>query len=560
MRKVKPTNPYQYSLPSTKVPFMAPDVITKVLPAPVDGWDAISPLAEMDPKRAPILINWVPRPGYVELRSGYAQYAPTGSGAPVETLMVYRPQTGVNAMFAASSTKIYDVSVASTSNATAVVTGVTNARWQYVNFNTVGGITVLQAVNGTDGIYQWNGTAWTQPSITGIPGGTLTVIGIAAQKQRLWYILENSTVVAFMPTGAIMGPIAGTQDFGLLWDKGGYMMAMADWTIDGGAGPQDYVAFISSQGQVSLYQGTDPTNAQAWSLVGTFNLPPPIGRRCILRIGSDVAIITQQGVLPISQALPFDPSADRSIAITARIQNQMAQWALLYQTNFGWELSIYPNQQLLFLNVPTITNNTAVQGVMNTLTGAWCQFQGWNANTFASYNDKFYFGDNTGNVNQTYTSANDGLQPIVADMQCAFNWMEEPGRIKRMTMVQPLLSISNVTPTISVDTDFGTSLAAAPIVSVIVGDIGVLWDVALWDVASWGAAVNINFTNWLSVQAIGHALAMRLRVGVSGDLTVTSVFDAGTFDNASFDKHASLGNPFLQVNAFNTIMELGGAI
>ena len=36
-----------------KVSFLSPDVETKIIPSPTDGWDAISPLAEMDPKRAP---------------------------------------------------------------------------------------------------------------------------------------------------------------------------------------------------------------------------------------------------------------------------------------------------------------------------------------------------------------------------------------------------------------------------------------------------------------------------------------------------------------------------
>src|SRR5712671_4071579 len=92
-----------------KVPFLAPDVQTKVIPVPTDGWDAISPLAEMDPKRAPILDNWIPRPGYVEVRGGYAPFSSTLTTSPVETLMVYRSPTAEK-LFAAASTVIYDVS------------------------------------------------------------------------------------------------------------------------------------------------------------------------------------------------------------------------------------------------------------------------------------------------------------------------------------------------------------------------------------------------------------------------------------------------------------------
>ena len=555
MRKAKPTNPYTYSLINAKVPFLSPDVTTKVIPSPVEGWDAISPLAEMDPKRAPILNNWVPRPGYVELRGGYVPYASAGSAA-VETLMVYRPP-GANKMFAASGSQISDVSV--TGPGTPVLTGLSSARWQYINFDSPVGVHVIQAVNGVDQLIQWDGSSWTNPAITGLPGSgsTNTIINISVQKQRIWFVLNNSTTVAFMPAGAITGPIAGTQDFGTLWQLGGYCVAIADWTIDGGSGPQDYMAFISNWGEVSLYSGTDPTSAATWSLVGTFRIAPPIGYRCALRIGSDVGVITQMGVVPLSQALPFDPSADRSVAITTRIQNAMSQAAMNYQSNFGWELAIYPNQQLLIVNVPTNTNSTQVQYVMNTLTGAWCQFQGWNANPFAVFNNNLYWGGNSGIVNQGYIGGSDGTSSIQADMQCAFNWMDEPGRTKRMTMIQPLLSLSsNISPTLAVDTDFLTSTAIAPITA-FVGTV--LWDVAKWDVAVWPGTSTI-YDSWLSVEAIGHAMAIRMRVNVTTVTNTVALFDSAQFDISEFDEGLVTTNPVLQINAFNTIAELGGAV
>src|SRR5689334_2368849 len=113
MRKVKTVE---------KVPTPAPDVQTKVIPVPTDGWDAISPLASMDPKRAPILNNWIPRPGWVELRNGYFPWSfLTNLALAVETLMVYRAQ-GSEKMFAAAGSSIYDVSITG-SAPSAVVTG-----------------------------------------------------------------------------------------------------------------------------------------------------------------------------------------------------------------------------------------------------------------------------------------------------------------------------------------------------------------------------------------------------------------------------------------------------
>ena len=110
------------------------------------------PLAEMDPKRAPALENWVARPGYVEVRQGSDIWAKTGLSAPVETIMIYRQPSG-ETMFAAAGTVIYDVS--SFGVATPVVTGLGSARWQYVNFTPAGANTVLQAVNGVDPVEMW---------------------------------------------------------------------------------------------------------------------------------------------------------------------------------------------------------------------------------------------------------------------------------------------------------------------------------------------------------------------------------------------------------------------
>jgi hypothetical protein len=536
-----------------KVPFLAPDVIAKTIPAPVDGWDAISPLAEMDPKRAPILNNWVPRPGYVELRGGYYFYTDTNFQAAVESLMVYRSST-TEKMFAGVDAHIVDVS---TSMPSTSLSGLSNARWQYVNFTSGGGVKVLQAVNGADSLIQFDGSSWSTPTITGLPGGsTANIINIHAQKQRLWYVMNQSTVVAYMPTGAISGAIAGTQDFGTLWSKGGYMTAIASWTIDGGSGPQDYVLFMSSRGQATLYSGIDPTNPADWGLVGTFDLSPPLGRRCMTRIGSDVAVISQDGVLPISQALPFDPSADRSIAITARIQNAMSVAASNGKDLFGWELISFPTQQLIILNVPQVENQQQVQFVMNALTGAWCQFIGWNANTFAIYNNLLYWGDNNGHVNQGYVGSSDNASAIFADMQCAFNWFDDPGRVKRMTMVQPLLTLgSGVTPTLGVDTDFQTSGLQAPVTS-FTGTV--LWDVAQWDV-SLLPSLTVNFNKFLTVDAIGHALALRMQVNVSS-LVGSAAFDNAQFDVDTFATSFDFALPVLQVNAFNSVLELGGAI
>src|SRR5580765_206980 len=124
-----------------KSPYPAPDVVTKVVPAPTEGWDAISPLASMDPKRAPILTNWVPRPGFVELPSGYTNWNRIHPNQPVESLLVWRSPSSTK-MFAAMGGGIFDVSVRDTY--TQDVSGLASARWQYVNFAPANSTNVIQ--------------------------------------------------------------------------------------------------------------------------------------------------------------------------------------------------------------------------------------------------------------------------------------------------------------------------------------------------------------------------------------------------------------------------------
>ena len=546
-----------------KEPYLAPDCDIKIAPAPIGGWDALSPQAVMDPKYAVTLKNWVPRTGYIEIRGGYNVWAQGISSASVETLMVYRPATGTEQLFAATGSQIFNVS--NYGLPSLVRSGLSSARWQYINFQPAGGNNNICLVNGVDQYTLYNGTIWSNPTITGIASNTL--IGINAHKKRIWFIPINSTSAWYLGTDAIQGAVTEFP-LGSFMTKGGFLMAMATWTVDGGNGPDDLAVFISSKGQAIIYKGTDPNNANAWQLVGVFDLPPPISRRCFTKVGSDVAVITTQGVLPLSQALPFDPSGVRSVAFTNRIQNAMLEAAQLGSTLFGWQITSFPQQSLVLLNVPQLENNTQVQYVMNAITGAWCQFNGWNANCFETYNESLYFGDNIGNVNLAYAGGLDLVSPILADMKCAFNYFDAPGRVKNATMVRPfLVADGTLFPTISIDVDFGDISPAAPVI--ILTPTGALWDISLWDASVWSTG-SAPVINWLSATALGTALAIRMKVnlqggGTSGTAAAQSVFDTGAFDTALFDGNGATVNsgqgvPVLRVNMFEINLESGGPI
>ena len=114
--------------------------IGRAVPAPVGGWDAQSPLANMPAENAVILDNFIPRAGYVELRKGFVPWQ-EGVPLPTESLLVWRGgnATVADDIFAAAGGSIYDVTIQNDAPVE-VFSGAGNARWQWINFANDAGI------------------------------------------------------------------------------------------------------------------------------------------------------------------------------------------------------------------------------------------------------------------------------------------------------------------------------------------------------------------------------------------------------------------------------------
>lgn len=131
------------------------------VPAPVGGWNARDSLANMDPLDAVQMTNMFPTTTNVALRGGYVEWA-TGMSGQVQTLMTYNGAATVE-MFAADATglSIYDVTTQGAVGAPEV-TGLTNAKLEYVNIATPGGNYLIYC-NGEDSVGSYDGTTWQTP-------------------------------------------------------------------------------------------------------------------------------------------------------------------------------------------------------------------------------------------------------------------------------------------------------------------------------------------------------------------------------------------------------------
>lgn len=482
--------------------------VTRSVPAPTRGWNARDSIAAMHPQDAVLMDNWWPNVSTVDLRPGSAEHV-TKVGDPVETLIAYKPESGLQELFAFAGDSLFDVSAPGEAD-TALLTGLTNAQWQCQNVGTSGG-NYLLCVNGADDLLLYDGAAWaaiddnTSPAITGV--ATSDLINLFTHKERVFFIEKNSLNAWYTAAGQITGSVSQLPLQGV-FKKGGYLVAGGTWTLDGGSGIDDLAVFVTSEGEAAVYQGIDPTDADKWALVGVFAIGKPIGYRCMEKLGGDLLIHTTDGVVPASRAF-VSARADKAVAITDRIQGAMARAAAQLAQVAGWQLKFYPEGSALILNVP-VAEGQEQQFVMNTVTKAWTRFTGWPARCFEEFNGRLYFGT-ADEVRQAWTGTADMGERIQAELVPAFNYFGDRGSKKHFTLVQPLIAW-DANPAIirlGVDVDFElrtpTSEVSLP------GSAGAVWDDADWDAADWAGDPTLK-TAWYTALSEGYAGALHLLV------------------------------------------------
>lgn len=493
------------------------------VPAPIGGWDQSARSKEGGIELAFEMENFIPEMGRITLRRGSEAHA-TGIAGEAETLMEWS-FGGSSKLFAAADGNIYDVTSSGTVGS-AAVSSLTNDRWQYVNFSTTGG-NFLVAVNGADGVHTYSGSAWATQTLTTIPAEEV-LVHVFAHKERLWFTEINSLSVWYLASRAISG--AATElDLGSVFERGGYLVGGASWTRDGGAGMDDVAVFLTSEGEVAIYEGTDPSSASTWALVGVYQIDRPIGRRCMENVGADLVVLTVSGIYPLSQVLAAGspqqiiPEAVRDAFLQANAEAGSA---------FGWQLVNYKKKGWVFINIPF--GGGAQQYAINTVTRKWFYISGWDAKCWGTLDGDIYFGTTgAADLSSLLLESGDALllesgsflvlegtasstSPIVvkADTGQTDLGADIVGRFrtgwddlgtdfqKHLKMVRPLHSASGeFTPLVLTFMDYDDSTPSM-VANSFANEEGAEWDVAEWDVASW-STVGTSRNRWHGVNGTG---------------------------------------------------------
>ena len=465
--------------------------------APTGGLNGRDNYTTMDPRDAFVLDNWFPSGTDVQTRGGSLDYA-TELGAAVESIEVYTGGEG-SKMLAFAGGEIFDVTVGGVAGA-ALETGRTSNRVTSAMFANAGAQFLL-IFSGEDVPLSYDGTTLADLAITGLNAGT-TQDDIAfgmAFKGRMFLGQNEQLGFYYLGIGAIQGA-ASYFDLSQQSLRGGYLAAMVAFSGDGeGIGPQDYALFVTSEGEYLMYEGTDPSNAATWALVGRFFGPPPIGKKGWVKFRSDVYFITEEGILSFSQIRQTGEGAQDAEYITAKLGRLFTD-ATTYQSTHGWCGLIYPRGNMLIANLPmggSVTGAYA-QYVMNTNTNAWCRFQSLNGLCWATMDRLMYFGTADGRVVLADTGFTDNGTPVQAVCRQAWNTFDDGDGMGEADKQYHLATFAmqadgapSVAATLNVNfedvrPEYATALEPAE---------GAAWDEVDWDAAEWaGSATTTNIT------------------------------------------------------------------
>jgi hypothetical protein len=503
------------------------------VPSPVKGLDSFDPITAMDPVQALILRNWFPQAYGCSVRKGFREQQTLAGVNPIESLLVWNSEVdnpatiGVEqALFAAEGGKIWNISA--TGQAPVLLLGslgiaLDTNRWQSVNVAQAA-TSYLYCVNGVSNPVVITGPATFQRLVAG--NGTTpwtikgvdpsTFIGCGAYNKSIWFIQKNSSIAWYLPPATLWGDIL-PFDFGPYMTRGGFIVSINVWSNDDANTAHEHrIVAITSGGEALVFAGDDPADFTTWSNLGVYYISSPIGRRCAVKLGADLVVLTQQGLVSlatVSKNITEDLFQDGNgkmvqFILTENIAN--------YGTLFGWELQVFSRANQLILNMPQGTPTLNKQLVLNTVTGAWCAFENQPAFCWAIYQSQPMFALMS-TIYEAWVGYQDnvgadgtGGEAIVATVQQAYSYFDARAQNKHFKFIRPtFVADAPVSYAAGIDIDFAFNdifgISSAP------PDPGkALWDVALWDRgALWGAALRAD-SKWISAVGMGYAASIKM--------------------------------------------------
>lgn len=524
----------------------------KTFPAPVSGLISNQSLLTPNARKpdgstvigAFMLENWFPTTTGIRMRRGSDLFATVGNEVD-NVVSIFSYLNGNNAkLFAATPGEIYDITspivpfeafltdqlgnnlvdqngnflLGQTSVLAPAVDLLASGIWSFEQFATPGG-TFLVGVNGVDTPLIFDGTNWaTTPAITGVNPTTLSFV--FASKFRLWFIQKDTMNIYYLAPNSI-GGAAILLPLGGIFTLGGSLVFGGTWSIESGDGPSEQTVFVTSEGEIATYRGSDPSSDTTFTRQGVFRVGKPLGPNAFIRAGGDLLISTDIGLIPLSTAFQRDVSALSAVAVSYSIE---VDWnaAVAAQPSPDWHVELWPTQQMMLVAPANPAGSVPEIFVANVRTGAWGAYTGWNVLCMTVFNDRLFFGSDSGKIVEAEVTGSDQGTAYTCTVAPLFDPLGSPAALKTGLESRAVLrATSKPNPKMSVQADYVISLPPAPDDTTSVASN--LWGTGIWGTAQWGtAAAPKTFLPWQSTPGAGYALSPTTQI-TSGSLSAPDV-------------------------------------
>ena len=452
-------------------------------------------------------------------------------------------------MFAANATKLFEVTFAG--SPILVQSGRASGNYCASQLANASGDYMIVLNDQGDIPLRYDGLNWqvldttlppdnTKPSLITGPAGTTVQFGhnlVYAWKYRnRWFFVEGGSMNAwYLDTNSVGGvlsliPLSGAAA------KGGRLLFGAAWTIDAGDGLDDKCVFVTDQGEILVFTGTDPSDATNWRQEGRYQVPQPMGMNAHVLLGGDLLIATVDGIVPLSAAISKDAGQLKLSMLSDTIRTTWRN-EVLAKSNWAWTMERWDEYGGLFVSWPGGKPGNRYCGVANTATGAWARFVGWDVTCFCRMRGDMFFGTQDGYVMQADRTGYDDGVPYTAVMVGGWEMFQSPSQTATWLQARASFGADAAepfNPQITACTDYVITLPQPPVPG---PDPGVLdvWDQGLWDEAKWDqpsvSPPTVRNTGWVSVGATGfsHAPVLQVMVAQSAKPNVELISIAATF-------------------------------
>jgi hypothetical protein len=249
----------------------------------------------MDPLYSPEIENWFPKGGTIAIRRGTQDWG-LCSAQPV-ALAEYVSNSARYFVGLLEGGLVDDITSGIGSSIDSAGTRLGGGDSYTCNFG--GRIYMKTWANSTD-VYYWAGSGnITAAAFTGPGGDDKALWKILGYKNRLYFIGFQTASVWYGGDGILGGAALTEYPFQNLLTQGGNLWHIGSFSMVGDT-MQELFCAISETGEVLLYQGLNPGDA-TWSKVGHYFIPAPTGRRSFIPWGSDIVIITYQGIVSLRE-------------------------------------------------------------------------------------------------------------------------------------------------------------------------------------------------------------------------------------------------------------------